>query len=145
MVCEVTMELYVKCDDVRAFAMCLYNFIQKHIADNYHVKYEVDGNSIYIGYKTFYIYILSEDETKIAKLMMDEFEVEVNNVVIINIYNKMYKEALMDISAIIKWLKQVTMQDFILLDDQSVEILSRKQSQMFINYDYKNFPFDLIG
>lgn len=145
MVCEVTMELYVKCDNIRVFAMRLYDFIQKYIADNYHVKYEVDGNSIYIGYKTFYIYILNEDDTKIAKLMMDEFEVEVNNVVIINIYNKMYKEAIRDISVIINWLKQATMQDFILLDDQSVEILCRKQSKMFINCDYEDFPFELIS
>ena len=138
------MELYVNCNNIRIFALQLYDFIQTYLAKHYHVKYEIDSNCIYIGYKTFYAYIFMKD-VNITELMMDEFEVSVNNAIIINIYNKMYKEALMDISAIVNWLKQDPIQDFILLDEQSVEILCRKQGKMIVNSDYEHFPFELIG
>ncbi len=145
MVCEVNMELYIKCHCMKIFISGLYNFIQKVFAKEYHVKFEMDNNSIYIGHKTFYMYIFTDEQTKVNDIMMDEYGIDINNVVIINVYNKMYEEALKDIAEIINWLMKENTQDFMLLDEQSVQILYRKKERILFNDNYVNFPYYLIN
>lgn len=55
------MNLFIKDYCIKKFSKELYNFIQNILADVYQVKYSEDENSIYIGYKTFYVYIFTDE------------------------------------------------------------------------------------
>lgn len=138
------MNLFIKDYCIKKFSKELYNFIQNILADVYQVKYSEDENSIYIGYKTFYVYIFTDGENDFYGLSK-EFDLEINIEVIINIYNEFYEKALEDIAEIVNWLIKKNDEDFILLDDQSIQILCRKMGVVNIYRKNLEFPYYKIN
>ena len=137
------MDLFIKDKCIKKFSKELYNFIQSVLAGIYNVKYSEDENSIYIGYKTFYIYIFTDGESDFDGLSK-EYGVDINIEIIINIYNEFYAKALEDIAEIINWLIKKDSEDFILLDDQSMQILCRKGGTIDLNRKNLEFPYHKV-
>jgi len=137
------MDLFIKDNSMKIFSKELFDFIQNVLAGVYEVKYSEDESSIYIGYKTFYIYIFTDGEIDYSDLAK-EYGIDINIDVIINIYNRFYVKALEDIAEIINWLAKRNNEDFMLLDDQSVQILCRKEGKVYFSKKGLEFPYHII-
>lgn len=123
------MDLFIK-DNDKKFILKLYQFIQEVLAKNYTVKYSEDKECIYIGYKYFYIYFLLDDN---IEGLCEEYNIDANICIMINIYNKVYEQALNEIKRIIEWLLKRNQNDIMLLDEQSLQVFCRKQGEITIN------------
>lgn len=77
-----------------------------------------DDDSLYIGCKNFYAYILTEDIPSFASLE-ETFDATLNFDIDIEIYQKTWSKGVVDIRAIVEWFTAFFPGDLVLLSDTS--------------------------
>lgn len=132
------MEIFINVADSNSFLEKLRFFLEKSI-NNFQFKYI--NNTICIFCRYFYIDILSNKDTDLD-CIIEEFKVNINLELWINVYNETYYEGLQEIVKILNWIIKNIETDIVLLDEQSHLILSLTQKQIYFDKNYLNFPFE---
>lgn len=136
------MDIIMYLDNVEAFSLELQAYIQRELAGSSGIQHQICDDLIYIGYKNLYLYLLGPDILSIDSIEED-YGVSVNLNIDINLYNNRYHEAVRDVAMISKWALDNYPGDFILLDDDSCELLIRRSGHIIADYT-TSFPMELV-
>lgn len=132
------MEVYINVVNINSFIEELFDFLQK-LKKDYQVKYS--NKDMCLLYKYFYIYFMDDTELDLD-CIREDYDVQINLELMINVYNKWYFEALDDIIKIINWISKKINTDIILLDEQSHLIFLNSKKELYYDKNYPNFPFE---
>ena len=122
-----TIELFIHADDTSQFLSRLLKHIQTEIDP--HMKQTEDDDSIYIGCRNFYAYILTKDVPSFS-CIEKAFDVTLNFDVDIEIYQKTWREGIADLQMIVGWFLGSFSGDMILLSDTSELLALRRKGEI---------------
>ena len=93
-----------------------------------------DDDSMYIGCKNFYAYILTENIPS-YECIEKEFDVSLNLDIDIEIYHEKWDYGIANLRLIVEWFLETFTGDMVLLSDTSELIALRQRSKVTPNYD----------
>ena len=132
------MEIYINVVNINKFIEEFIDFLQK-LKKDYQVKYS--NKDMCLLYKYFYIFFMDDTELDL-KDIGEEYDIQINLELWINVYNKWYFEAVDDIIKIINWISKSSNTDIMLLDEQSHLVFLKSQKELYYDKNYPNFPFE---
>jgi len=118
------IELLIYAENTSQFLSQLLKHIQAEIDPQ--MKQVKDDDSLYIGCKNFYAYILTEDMPSFV-CIEEAFDATLNFDIDIEIYQKTWSEGVADIQAIVEWFSAVFPGDLVLLSDTSELLALRRR------------------
>lgn len=140
------LEIYLWGEDVKRFIEDLICFF-KSLAPDDEVKLEEKYNKLDKGWdRTVYFKAMDfyiPDYYDISYLKED-YGVDVNISIWIDIINREYDEKVSYISEIINWLMKRCDTDIDLDGNGTIPIFKRVNGRMYYRKDYEFFPFDLL-
>ena len=110
----------------------LLKYIQSKI--DVQMRQTKDDDSIYIGCKNFYAYILTKNVPSF-ECIEKEFDVSLNLDIDIEIYQEKWDCGVANLRLIVEWFLETFTGDMVLLSDTSELIALRQKNKVTQNYD----------